>query len=100
MMENCNVELKKLNKKHAIYRKINNSLLCFALLLFVFLVLDGFGIVNVPLYEQRTVFSAKVFLNLWIGILYIFIEKGINKIDKRIKEIESMYEKNHLSDQK
>lgn len=99
MMGNCNVELKKLNKKHSIYRKINNSLLCIAALLFVLLVLEGFGIVNVPLYEQRTVFSAKGFLNLWIGIPYIIIEIRIKKIDKRIKEIESMCEKNHLADQ-
>ena len=90
-----NIELKKLTKKYKIFRKINNIFLYYAALVFVLMLLESFGIIDVPFYEQRLPFSHRIILNTWVGIPYIFIEKKMKKIDNRISEIESMYEKKH-----
>ncbi len=96
MTEDRNIELRKLSKKYKIFKKINTSLLYCAGLLLILMLLDSFGIVDLPFYEQNLPFSHRIFLNAWVGIPYIFIEKKMKKIDARIREIESMYEKKSL----
>ena len=62
--------------------------------MFFLLLLEEFGVLDFPFYESRLVFSLRVFLNTWVGIPIIFIDKKMKKIDARIREIEYMYEKN------
>lgn len=94
MLEPHKIELRTLTKKYKIFKRTNTFLIYYAILLLIFIILEEFGIIDVPLYESRLVISLRVFLNTWVGIPYIFIEKKMKKIDARIREIESMYEKN------
>ncbi len=93
MTEAHNIELKKLIKKYGILKKIEHILLYYGILMFFLLLLEEFGVLDLPFYESRLVISLRVFLNTWVGIPIIFIEKKMKKINTRIREIESMYEK-------
>ncbi len=93
LTETHKIELKKLTKKHKIFKKINTFLLYYAILLFILMLIESFGIIDLPFYEQSLPFSHRIFLNTWVGIPYIFIEKKMKKIDNRIRQIESMYER-------
>ena len=100
MKDNHKNELNKLYKKYKILKKINTFLLCCVGLLLILILLESINIINVPFYEQRLPLSHRIFLNSWVGIPYMFIEIKMKKIDKRIREIESMYEKEPHKKQK
>ena len=95
LREAHNTELKKLTKKYKILKKIN-IFLYGVVLLIILISLENLGIIELPFYEQNLPFSHRIFINTWVGIPYIFIEKKTKKIDARIREIESMYEKKSL----
>ena len=86
-------ELKKLKRTHKILDKIIGILFCLAIFMFVLIMFEGIGIIDIPFYEQRLPISARVFLNTWIGIPIVIIEKKLKKIDERINEIYSMQTK-------
>lgn len=91
MTEAHNSELKKLNKRYGIFKKINTVILCCALLLLILMFLENLNIIDIPFYEQRLPISYRIFMNTWLGIPYFLIERKMKKIDNRIREIESMY---------
>ena len=70
MTEDRNIELMKLSKKYKIFKKINTFLLYCAGLLLILMLLDSFGIVDLPFYKQNLPFSHRIFLNAWVGIPY------------------------------
>ena len=39
-------------------------------LLLILMLLDSFGIVDLPFYKQNLPFSHRIFLNAWVGIPY------------------------------
>lgn len=100
MTEAHNIELKKLIKKYGILKKIEHILLYYGILIFFLLLLEEFGVLDLPFYESRLVISLRVFLNTWIGIPIMFIKKKMKKLDTRIMEIESMYERKPLENHK
>ena len=91
MTKTNNIELTKLIKKYKVLKFLNICLFCYGILLFILIALENHNIIDIPFYEQRLPISHRVFLNTWVGIPIIFIQKKLKKIDERIEEIESMY---------
>lgn len=85
-------KIKKLNKKYVFLKKAKHILLCCAIFMFFILLLEEFGVLDLPFYETGLPISLRVFLNTWIGIPIIIIEKTMKNIACRIREIESLNE--------
>ena len=91
LTERDKTELNKLTKKYKVLKRIEAILIYYAIFMFLVLLLEEFGIIDLPFYESRLISSLRVFLNTWVGIPIVFIQKAMKKIDARISEIYSFY---------
>ncbi len=60
----------------------------------ILMILDDFGVLNLPLYQGHS--RHKTIINFWLAIPAFFVGKKLEKIDNRIEQIDSMYGKKKL----